>query len=209
MLWIDFVICRPGVSGMKMGAGSENGFALVWQVGDIGELMAVELEDGAEGGLLAPLTAQAVRNIVHILVEHIDLGLVAQGGTSVVVNFGGIGLNLVRVLLVVPLGLGDSLGELQDLKSEGLDGDDLIGVDINLLLVAVLISEWGIQVEVVDGVLVVLWNNGAIVALLSSGFSSGLSFDLSLSFDLGSGISAEVNSLSGECKGGKSSEEFH
>lgn len=180
-------------------------------MGNIGELVAVELEDLAEGGLLAPLTAKAVRNIVHILVEHIDLGLVAQGGTSVVVDFGGIGLNLVRVFLVVPLGLGDSLGELQDLESEGLDGDDLIGVDINLLLVAVLISEGGIQVEVMDSVLVVLWNNGARVARLSSSFSSGFSLDLglSLSFDLGSGISAEVNSLSGECKGGKSSEEFH
>ena len=133
-----------------------------------------------------------------------------------------IGVNLALVLLdflsiglKVVLSLSDSLGELENLEAEGLDGYDLVRVDIDLLLVAVLVSEGGLHIEVLDSVVVVLWHDWAIVSLTS--FSGGLSSSFGLGFDFGLGsdlsgsggldgglsgdidvsISAEVNSLGG------------
>ena len=194
-----------------MGAGAEDSLALVGQVSDVGELMAVELEHGAESLLLVPLTGEAVGNIVHILVKNIDLRLVVESALGVVVDSGVVGSDVSGVLLVVPLGLSDSLGELKNLKSEGLNSDNLIRVDVDLFLIAVLIREWGIEVEVVHGVVVVLWHDGAVVSSTSLGgsLSGGLNLSLSLSGDFGSDISAQVKGLGGESKNGKSSSEFH
>lgn len=66
-------LCGPGVCGVQGGALAEDGLALVRKVGHVGELMAVELEDGAEGLLLVPLAAQAACDIIDVLEEHIDL----------------------------------------------------------------------------------------------------------------------------------------
>ena len=48
----------------------------MWQVGDIGELMAVELEHCTERLLFVPLSGQAVLNIIDIHEKSIDLSLV-------------------------------------------------------------------------------------------------------------------------------------
>ena len=139
-----------------------------------------------------------------------------------------IGVNLALVLLdflsiglKVVLSLSDSLGELEHLEAEGLDGDDLVRVDIDLLLIAVLVCEGGLHIEVLDSVVVVLWHDWAIVSLTS--FSGGLSSSFGLGSDLsGSGgldgglsgdidvsISAEVNSLGGGSKDCKTKNKFH
>ena len=145
-----------------------------------------------------------------------------------------IGVNLALVLLdflsiglKVVLSLSDSLGELENLEAEGFDGDDLVRVDIDLLLIAVLVCEGGLHVEVVDSVVVVLWHDWAIVSStsFSGGLSSsfGLGFDFSLGSDLcggcgldgglcgdiGVSISAEVNSLGGGSKDCKTKNKFH
>ena len=145
-----------------------------------------------------------------------------------------IGVNLALVLLdflsiglKVVLSLSDSLGELEHLEAEGLDGDDLVRVDIDLLLIAVLVCEGGLHIEVLDSVVVVLWHDWAIVSLTS--FSGGLSSSFGLGFDFGLGgdlrgnggldgglsgdidvsISAEVNSLGGGSKDCKTKNKFH
>ena len=56
-----------------MGVCAEDWLALVRQVGDVGELMAVELENSSQSLLFVPLAAEAGGNIVDILVEHVDL----------------------------------------------------------------------------------------------------------------------------------------
>ena len=66
---------RPVVGGSEHSSGAEDGFALVRQVWHVGELMAVEFEDVAQGLLLVPLAAQALRNIWHVEEEHLDLRL--------------------------------------------------------------------------------------------------------------------------------------
>ena len=70
------VVGRPGVGLVKVGARAKDGLALVWQVGDIGELMAVELEHCAERLLFTPLSVQAVLNIIDIQEKSIDLSFV-------------------------------------------------------------------------------------------------------------------------------------
>ena len=61
-------------------------------------------------------------------------------------NFSGVQANVIRAFLIIVLGLCDPLSQLQDLKPEGLNCDDLVGVDVNLLLVAVLVREWFVEV---------------------------------------------------------------
>jgi len=65
---------------VHVGSGAQNWLALVGQVCDVGELVAVELEDVAEGGLLTPLAGEALSKVGDIHVEHLDLRLVVEGG---------------------------------------------------------------------------------------------------------------------------------
>ena len=48
--------------------------------------MAVELENGAEGLLLVPLAAEAVSNVMDILVKHVNLGFVGQSFVTVLLD---------------------------------------------------------------------------------------------------------------------------
>ena len=107
--------------------------------------------------------------------------------------------------MVVELGLCDSLSELEHLKAEGLNSDNLIGVDVDLLLVAFLVCERSLHVESMNGVLVVLRHDGAIVACFLFGDcldgKGGLSGDI--------GIGAKVKGLGGGCESRKTKNEFH
>ena len=167
------VVCGPGVGGGEHGAGTEDGLALVGEVGHVGELVAVELEHVAEGGLVVPLTAKALGNVTGVGEENVDLSL---GKKSLVGVGGDLGLvlgNSLSVVFEIVLGLGNALGELEDLETEGLDGNDLVGVDVDLLLVALLVGNGGGEVEVVDGVVERLRHDGTVVARLGLKVDSG------------------------------------
>lgn len=188
-----------------MGTSSEDSLALVRQVCDIGELMAVELKDGTESLLLVPLTVEALLDVVHILVQNVNLCLVVQSALSIVSNLGTVCTDFDGVSFIVVLSLSDSLCELENLKSESLDGDNLVGVDVDLLLVAILVREWRVKVVAMDGVVVVLGNDRAVVATLSLGLGLGSC----LGGDFSSSIGAQAEGLGGESNGCKSGKEFH
>ena len=192
----------PGVSLVQVGAGSEDALALVGKVSDVGELMAVELENGSQGLLLLPLTAKAVGDVVDILVENLNLTLVLEGLVGVGDDLRLVLGDLLGVVLVVVLGLSDSLGELEDFESEGLDSDDLVGVDVDLLLIALLVCEGRLHVEVVDGGTVVLGDDGTVVSS-TSGFGGDLSEDL------GGGFGLNVERSGGDGKSCERKNEFH
>ena len=154
---------------MKWLTRAKDRLALVGQMGHIGELMAVELEHGTERLLFVPLAAQAAGNVVNVLVEHVDFRLVVQCFVAVLHDSALILLDLLRVGLEVVLSLHDALGELQDFQSDGLDSDDLVGVDIDLLFVAILICEGLLKVEIVHGVVIIFRHNGSIIAFASLG----------------------------------------
>ena len=61
-------------------------------------------------------------------------------------NFTGVQCNVIGAFFIIVLGLCDSLRQLHNFKSEGLDCDDLVRVDVNLLLIAVLVCEGGVEV---------------------------------------------------------------
>ena len=67
------LISRPGVGLVKVGARAKDCLALVWQVSDISELMAVKLEHRTERLLFIPLSVQTVLHIIDIHEECIDL----------------------------------------------------------------------------------------------------------------------------------------
>lgn len=197
------VACGPGVGRVQVSVCAEDGLALVGQVSDVCELMAVKLEHAAERLLFVPLAGQAVSNIVDILVKHVNLRFVVKSVCSVGVNFGVVGSNSLGVVLVVVLSLSDSLRKLKHFKSKGFDGNDLVGVNVDLLLIALLVCEGGAQVKIVHCVVVVVRHDGTVVAFGSSGFDSGLNGDISFN------ISAQVNGLGGDSESSKSKNEFH
>ena len=199
----------PGVSLVQVGAGSEDGLALVGKVSDVGELMAVELENGSQGLLLLPLTAKAVGDVVDILVENLNLTLVLEGLVGVGDDLGLVLGDLLGVVLVVVLGLSDSLGKLEDFESEGLDSDDLVGVDVDLLLIALLVCEGRLHVEVLDGVSVVFGNDGTVVGAAFGDVSGdgGLGKDLSGGLNLGLDLGVEGND--GDGKSCETKNKFH
>ena len=156
----------------------------------IGELMAVELEHSTERLLFVPLAAQAAGNVVNVLVEHVNLRLVVKGLVAVCNDLALILLYLLRICLKIVLSLSDALCQPQNFQSEGLDRDNLIRVDIDLLFVAVLISEGLLKVEIVNGIVVIFWHDRTIIAFPGFGFCSclgcylGRGLSLSLDFDL-------------------------
>lgn len=188
-----------------MGTSSEDSLALVRQVCDVCELMAVELKDGTESLLLVPLTIEALLDVVHILVQYVNLCLIVQSVLSIFSNLGTVCIDFDGVSFIIVLSLSDSLGELENLKSESLDSDDLVGVDVDLLLVAILVREWRIKVVAMNGVFVVLRNDRAVVG----SFSLGLSLGSRLGGNFCSSIGAQAEGLGGESNGRKSSKEFH
>ncbi len=64
-----------------MSSCSKNGLALVGQVGYVGELVAVELENMSQGALLAPLAVEALTKVDNVVLEHVNFRLVVEGGT--------------------------------------------------------------------------------------------------------------------------------
>ena len=58
----------PAVARVQHGVGTEDGGALVGEVGHVGELMAVKLKHMAELLLLSPLAVEAVADVGNILV---------------------------------------------------------------------------------------------------------------------------------------------
>ncbi len=198
------VVAGPGVGAVHHGTGAEDGLALVGQVGHVGELVAVELKHSAEGGLLAPLALQAVLDVPGVGEQEVNLGLVNESSTRVGGDLGFVLSNLNLVLLEVGLGLGNLLGQLKNLETEGLNGNNLVGVDVNLLLVALLVGELGVQVEVVHSLVVVLRHNGAIV-----GGGGGGGAGLSSCFSLGSSVGVHFNGSGSVCEHGEGSNKFH
>ena len=98
------------------------------------------------------------------------------------------------------LGLCDSLSELKYFEADGLDGNNLVGVDVDLFLVAILICERFFQIKFVDGEFVILLDNRSIVAtnfLLGLGFCACFSFSASLSFSACLSFSAGLGFCSG------------
>lgn len=193
------VACGPGVGRVQLRVCAEDGLALVGQVSDVSELMAVELEHAAERLLFVPLAGQAVSNIVDILVKHVNLRFVVKSVCSVGVNFGVVGSNSLGVVLEIVLSLSDSLRKLKHFKSKGFDGNDLVGVNVDLLLIALLVCEGGAQIKIVHCVVVVVRHDGTVVAFGSSGLDRDISFN----------ISAQVNGLGGDSESSKRKNEFH
>jgi hypothetical protein len=199
----------PAVAWVQHGVGTKDGSALVGKVGNISELVAVKLKYAAQLRLLSPLAVQAVTNISHILVKNLDLGFVQKSLVAVSGNLGGILGDFLLVVLNIVLSLSDSLSELEDLESEGLNGDNLIGVDVNLLGVALLVSERTAEVEVVHGVVVALGHNGAGPATLGTSLSSAGGGGLSADCGGSSGVSLQINGGSRDSEGGEGGSEFH
>ena len=131
----------PGVSLVEHGASNQNFFALRRDVGNEGELVAVELQNVAQLLLLVELTVEALADVVRVQVEHRDVGLVVQGASLVRDQALAVFVDVAVVLVVGVHNGGDPAVQADQLQSQGLDRDDLVRVDVDLLLVALLVNE--------------------------------------------------------------------
>lgn len=189
------VASGPHVGGVEHGVGAEDGLALVGEVGDVRELVAVELEHMTQGVLLLPLTAKALGNVAHVEVENIDLGLGKESLIGVGSDLGFVLGDGHSVVFEVVLSLGDALRELEHLETESLDGDDLVRVDVELLLVKLRVGDGRMEVEVMDSVREALRHDRAIVARAVG--------------DFGLNLRGEVDGRDGSSECGKGSNKFH
>lgn len=182
--------CGPRVDVAEGGTGSEDGLALFGKHSNVGELMAVKLNNIAESPLLRPLSGESLSDVINMKLKNIDLGFVLEGHERVHGDSSLVHGDLSSVMLEVVLGMGDSVRELKDFETDGLDGEDLVRVDIDLLLVALLIGEWGVDVEGMHGVVVDLRDDGDAGRDVSD-------------------LSTEVDGGDGGSNGSESSSEFH
>ena len=176
-------------------------------MGYVGVLMAVELYNRSELFLLGPLAAEAIGNIIYVFVENLDLCLVGQSFICILCNFLSVLLNLMSIGLEVILSLSNSLCELQHFESKCFDGDDLIGVNVNLLLIAFLIGERLLKAKFVDSLTVFLWDDRTVVSCLNFGtcLSENFNGSLSLYFSL----RGQINGISECSNGGEGKNKLH
>ena len=127
-------------------------------------LVAVQLNDMPVISLLANLPLVAVFDVLDVQRQDLDLVLVVVHAVPVedvllpIVEFVG------RIDADLLLGDVQSFGVSHDGPAEGLDGDELVRVDVDLLLVALLVDEYGVEVECVDCLAVVsLWRGWRFV----------------------------------------------
>ena len=110
-------------------------------MGYIGVLVAVELKNASVGLFLSPLSLESHHKIVDIHIESHDGLSVVESGTGVLRDLLSIVSNDCSVDLEVILSLLNSHGELKNLNSKGLDGYDLVRVDIDLIVEELEISK--------------------------------------------------------------------
>ena len=185
---------------------AKNGLALSGQVWNEGELMTVELEYLAEDLLFVPLAMEAVRDILNIEVKNIDLGLVEKRFLWVLGDCLLVLHDLVIVRLLELLSFGDSLRQGKYFESQSLNSNDLIGVDINWLLVGVLVNKGLSQAILINCFLIIGRHDGTISwFLLNSGFGTcfctnfGSSSSFSMSRYLRSGFGGNLGCGSSFC----------
>ena len=88
--------------------------------------MAVKLEDTSVGLLLSPLSLESHHQVIDIHIEgHNGLSIV-EGGARVGRDLGSVVSNDSRMHLEIIFSLLDSLSDLENLKSDGLNSNDLI-----------------------------------------------------------------------------------
>lgn len=179
---------RPGVDGVEGRSGCEDRFTLERQVGNVSELVAVEFEDAAQRVLILPLASQALCNVLHVIVKNFDLGLGKKSLVGVGSDLCLVLGDLDRVVFEVVLGGRYALRQIKHFETEGLNSDDLVGVDVDLLLVAFLVRDRVSQVEFVNSLVEALRHDGCVPALTHTGGGSNLA--LRAKGD-GSGVSSE------------------
>ena len=128
--------------------------------------MAVEFYDGTVKLLHLPLPPEAVFDVVDISIEFFNVGFVSAGFPVIFADLFSVVSDFSGVVLDLFLGPLNSSNELSKDDSGGLNGDDLVRIDVNLVLVALSINSWLVDVEVIDSISVVLRSDRSMVAIV-------------------------------------------
>ena len=161
--------------------------------------MAVKLKHLAQLTLLVVLALQADTYIVNVHMQLLNARFVVQRQLIILVNAIRIRSNSCSVRLLVVLCFCDRVVKFHNLNTECLDCDDLIGVDVELLLVFILVARRLCDVEGLHSLVVVISDDGASPAFLDrclglcQNFSLSFSLSLSLGFNLSLGLCLCLN----------------
>lgn len=171
----------------ESGSINKDWLAFVHDPLNIGLGVAVELNDVPVKSLFSFLSFKAIFKVADIRFQLLDVGGVGTGLPVVLADLISVVCDFSGVLLDLFLGPFNSLNELGKDDSCGLDSDDLVRVDVNLMGIAFVIDGWFINVPSINSVSVALWSDRSVV-LISVG----------VAVVVGSGESNEANSS--ECR---------
>ena len=181
--WGGVLVKAPLNSIWKSSSVSEHILALVHDPLDVGLGVAVKLNDSSVKSLHFSLSIKAVFEVINVLSQLLDVSLVSTGFPVVFTDLLSVECDLGGILINFFLCPFNSLNQLRKNDSGGLNGNDLVGVDIDLMCIAIIVDGWFVDAPFIDGVAKAFWGNRASIAIVVVWAVSGLVMVVSLNAD--------------------------
>ena len=128
--------------------------------------MAVKLNDGTVQSLHASLSNVAIFDVVNVTIKFLNVSCVGTGFPVILCDLISVVSDLMGVIINLFLGPLNSLDELCKNDSSSFDSDDLIGVDVDLNLIANWVNRWLVNVPVINGVSIACGCNWSITTVV-------------------------------------------
>lgn len=161
----------PVVLVRELGSFDENGLALGGQVGGVGELVAVEFDDATVLVFFGPLTHEAVLGVFLVQRDLLNQRSVVNGKIHVSLNLQVCLLNECSVSGHRCFDSVDAHLHLQYLKAKRFNGNNLVGVDVELFFINGLVGGGRLHVKGADGAVKVSGRDRVNIGLTEGGSS--------------------------------------
>lgn len=129
---------------------NQNGDALVHNPFNVGLGVAVELENFSVQLFFSLLSLKAGFEVHNVKFDGGDVSSVLESVPCVAVDVGQVVLDFSVIFCDFSLGAVDSLLESDEEETDGLNSNNLIRVDVDLVGVPSVVRELSVEVEAVD-----------------------------------------------------------
>ena len=141
-----------------MSAWAKDELALLRQVNHIRVLMTEELEHASKDFLIVTLPIEALLDVVSILVQNRELCLLVEQLLWIFHDHLFICIDKLSILLLSHFNLLDFLSQMQNVKTNCFNRDDLVRINIELPIVVCLWDEFFCIFKVFYGLVINLRN---------------------------------------------------
>ena len=148
---------------------NQDGNALVHDPFNVGLGVAVELEDLSVEFFFSLLSLEAGFEVHNVEFDSRDVGSVLESVPGVAVDVGKVILDFSVVFGDIALGTVNSVLKSDEEETDGLNSNNLVGVDVNLVGVPLVVRELSVEIEVVNSCVeeVRLWGDCSFLGDLS------------------------------------------